>query len=82
VQPIPGISPKVKAWSCTCGTNWAITSTPRPAYLIDLCAAVEEIGRLRWRLAAQIVALADAAPTITNEQLRDRLLALAESCTR
>jgi hypothetical protein len=50
--------------------------------LVDLCAAVEEIGRLRWRLAAQIVALADAAPTITNEQLRDRLLALAESCTR
>jgi hypothetical protein len=51
------------------------------AYLVDLCAAVEEIGRLRWRLA-QIIALADAAPTITNERLRDRLLALAESCTR
>jgi hypothetical protein len=81
VQPITGISPKVQAWSCVCGTNWAITSTPCPAYLVDLCAAVEEIGRLRWR-PAQIVALADAAPTITNEQLRDRLLALAESCTR
>ncbi len=49
VQPITGTSPVVQAWSCTaCGTNWAITCTPRPAYLVDLGAAVEEIRRLRW----------------------------------
>jgi transposase-like protein len=33
--------PTVQAWTCTaCGTNWAITSTPRPAYLVDLGAVV------------------------------------------
>jgi hypothetical protein len=31
VQPIAGTSPKVQAWSCTCGTNWAITTVnPQP----------------------------------------------------
>jgi hypothetical protein len=77
VQPIAGTSPKVQAWSCTCGTNWAITSTPRPAYLVDLCAAVEEIGRLRWALA-QVVTLADEMPKLTDGELRTRLLALAK----
>lgn len=45
----------------------------RPAYL---AAAVEEIGRLRWTLR-QVVALAEDAPTITDQQLRHRLRALA-----
>jgi hypothetical protein len=50
---------------------------PRPAYLADLGAAAEEIGRLRWALR-QVVALADEAPALTGAQLRQRLLALAE----
>jgi hypothetical protein len=50
---------------------------PRPAYLADLGAAAEEIGRLRWALR-QIIALADAAPQLTGAQLRERLLALAD----
>ena len=49
----------------------------RPAYLADLGAAAEEIGRLRWALR-QVIALADEAPQLTDAQLRERLLALAD----
>lgn len=78
-------TPRVAAWSCTaCGMDWAISVVNphlRSACLADLGAAVEEIGRLRWVLR-QIIALADIAPTITNEQLRDLLVALAASGTQ
>jgi hypothetical protein len=40
------------------------------ALLRDLGAVAQEIRRLRWVLG-QVIALADAAPKITNEQLRD-----------
>jgi hypothetical protein len=46
------------------------------ALLDDLGAAAQEIGRLRWTLR-QVVTLADDAPGLTDQQLRDRLLALA-----
>ena len=49
----------------------------RSAYLTDHGAAAEEIGRLRWTLT-QVIALADDAPRLADEQLRDRLLALAD----
>jgi hypothetical protein len=49
----------------------------RPAYLADLGAAAEEIGRLRWALR-QVIALAEDAPGLTDAQLRERLLALAD----
>jgi hypothetical protein len=55
-------------------------TSDRPAYFDQLTATVEEIRRLRWTLR-QVCALADDAPTITDQQLRDRLLALA-SCAR
>jgi hypothetical protein len=38
---------------------------------------MEEIERLRWALS-QITALADKAPELTDEQLRERLLALVD----
>jgi hypothetical protein len=38
---------------------------------------MEEIERLRWALS-QIIALADEAPGLTDEQLRERLLALVD----
>jgi hypothetical protein len=38
----------------------------------------EEIERLRWALN-QIIALADEAPGLTDEQLRERLLALVDN---
>jgi hypothetical protein len=50
---------------------------PRSAYLVDLGAAAEEIGRLRWALR-QVIALADEAPGLTGAQLRQRLLVLAD----
>jgi hypothetical protein len=37
---------------------------------------MEEIERLRWALS-QIIALADEAPGLTDEQPRERLLTLA-----
>ena len=50
---------------------------PRPAYLADLGAAAEEIGPPRWALR-QVIALAEDAPGLTDAQLRERLLALAD----
>lgn len=83
VQPITGTSLRVQAWSCTgCETRWAVTAvnpTPRPAYLADLVTATEETGRLRWTLR-RVIALADEANVLSDEQLWARLLALAESC--
>ncbi len=74
-----GTTPTIRTWSCTtCGLNWVISVVNphlRPTHLADL-AAVEEIGRLR-RTLRQVITLADDAPTLTDEQLRDRLLALA-----
>lgn len=74
-------TPRVAAWKCTrCGMSWAISLVNphlRHAYLADLVAAAEEIRRRRWALR-QVIALADDAPTITDDELRDRLLALAD----
>ncbi|HEY6423451.1 MAG TPA: hypothetical protein VIY28_09445, partial [Pseudonocardiaceae bacterium] len=41
-------------------------------------AVAQESGRLRGKLA-QVVVVADDAPGLTDRELRDRLLALAES---
>jgi hypothetical protein len=60
--------------------NVAMSNEPtgdRPAYFAQLAATVEECGRLRWALG-QVVTLADDAPRLSDEQLRDRLLALAD----
>jgi ribosomal protein L37AE/L43A len=70
---------KVQAWTCTaCRTNWAITTVnPSPQPFFDrLAATVEQLGATRSRLR-QVCALPDDAATITDQQLRDRLLALA-----
>jgi transposase-like protein len=81
VQPTPGTSPGVKAWSCTsCRTDWAITVVNPQPYLDRLAATVEQLGATRSVLR-QVCTLADDASTITDQQLRDRLLALA-SCAR
>jgi hypothetical protein len=74
---------KVQAWTCTaCRTNWAITTVnPSPQPFFDhLAATVEQLGAARSMLR-QVCALADDVATITDQQLRDRLLALA-SCAR
>jgi hypothetical protein len=78
VQPTPGISPRVKAWSCTaCRTDWAITVVnPRP-YFDRLAATVEQLGATRSVLRA-VVTLAEDAATLSDQELRARLLALAD----
>lgn len=78
VRQITGTSPKVRAWSCTaCGLDWAISVVNPHLRAGYLAAAAEEIRRLRWTLR-QVITLADDVPTITDQQLRDRLLALAQ----
>jgi hypothetical protein len=71
VQPMPA-PPKVQAWKCTRGTDWAI-SVSRPdsraaALLGDLGATAEAVGRLRWTLR-QLCALADDAPLAGRTRL-------------
>ncbi|MGH3722028.1 MAG: hypothetical protein ACRDRI_24935 [Pseudonocardiaceae bacterium] len=74
-----GTAPTIQTWSCTtCGLNWVISMVNphlRPAHHADWAAAAEEISRLRATLR-QVITLADDALTLTEEQLRDRLLAL------
>ena len=60
--------------------NMAVSSEPTSdplVYLDQLTATVEKRGRLRWMLG-QILTLADDAPGLTDAQLRDRLLVLAD----
>jgi hypothetical protein len=66
VEPMPAPPKVVDAWTCTvCRTDWAISvvGNPhlRPAYLVDLVAAVAEINRLCWTLV-QVITLADQPP--------------------
>jgi hypothetical protein len=68
-----GDTGRIQAWTCDrCDTDWAFTvpDSHTAALLSDLGAVAQEIRRLRWVLG-QVIALADAAPKITNEQLRD-----------
>ncbi len=74
-------TPRVTAWTCTCGLSWAtsvVNQHLRPQYPVSIAAALDEITRLR-RILAQIITLADDAPTLTDDQLRDRLITLARS---
>jgi transposase-like protein len=76
---------RIQGWSCDrCATDWAF-SVPdtRTAVVLttDLGAVTQEIRRLRWVLA-QVITLADEMPTLTDMELRTRLLTLAESSAR
>ncbi len=76
VNQVTDTSPKVQAWSCAeCGTEWVISTIyPRP--LRDQLTAVELVAaRLVLR---EVIRLADQVPVLTAEQLRFRLLTLAE----
>jgi ribosomal protein L37AE/L43A len=77
VQPTPGISPRVKAWSCTaCQTDWATTTVNPQPYFDRLAATVEQLGATRSVLRTVITLAGDSA-TLSDKELRDRLLALA-----
>ncbi len=73
-------TPRVAAWKCRCGMSWAVSLVnhgQRPAYFELLAATVEQLGATRSVLR-QVIALAGDAPGLTDAQLRDRLLALAD----
>jgi hypothetical protein len=55
--------------------------SPPQLYFDHLAATVEQLGAARSMLR-QVCTLADDAATITDQQLRDRLLALVEPCAR
>jgi hypothetical protein len=72
VQLMPA-PPKVQAWKCTCGTDWAI-SVIRPdsraaALLGDLGATAEAVGRDCAGQLRQLCALADDAPLAGRTRL-------------
>jgi hypothetical protein len=59
---------------------WAISLVnhgQRPAYFEQLAATVEQLGATRSVLRA-VITLADDAATLSDQELRDRLLALAD----
>lgn len=69
-----------EAWACDgCGMGWAV-SLVNPHLRDRASDYAEQLGAARW-LLGQVVALADEAPTLTDRELRHRLLALAE-CAR
>jgi hypothetical protein len=77
VAPTPGTSPRVQAWTCTaCRTDWAITVVnPQPYF--DRLAATAELAAARSVLR-QVIALADDVAMLSDKELRDRLLVLAD----
>ncbi|MGH3692859.1 MAG: hypothetical protein ACRDRX_02445 [Pseudonocardiaceae bacterium] len=77
MQVITGTPLKVRGWSCTpCGGQWW-TSVVNPRPWLDHLTATVELAAARSVLR-ELLRLADQAPVLTEEQLRFRLLALAE----
>ncbi len=74
-------TPRVAAWKCnTCGMSWAISLVNHgqwPAYFELLAATIEQLGATRSVLR-QVITLGDEAATLPDEELRGRLLALAD----
>ncbi len=74
-------TPRVAAWKCTrCEMAWAISPVnngQRPAYFELLAATVEQLGATQSVLR-QVITLADDAAALSDQELRDRLLALAD----
>lgn len=69
--------------ACACDRPTVSSRRPRPDYVAQLCAAVEDLARAR-DLLVDLIELADEvdADTITDEQLRTRLVALADRARR
>jgi hypothetical protein len=77
VQSTPA-PPRVQAWTCTaCRTDWAITVVNPQLYFDRLAATVEQLGATRSVLR-QVITLADDAATLSDKELRDRLVTLAD----
>jgi ribosomal protein L37AE/L43A len=78
VRLITGTSPRVRAWSCsTCRTDWAIAVVnPRP--FLDHLTATVELAAARSVLRG-IIALAEQAPALPDDQLRAHPVDLART---
>ncbi|MGH3936455.1 MAG: hypothetical protein ACRDS1_16000 [Pseudonocardiaceae bacterium] len=69
VQQIASTSPRVQAWRCTaCDTGWAVT-------VVELLGAARSVLR-------QVIAPAEQVDTLTDVELRERLLAMANRADR
>ena len=77
---LPGPSARMRGWSCAlCRTRWwigAVVTPVTPCLFLDLLIAAVELGAMRAVLA-DLVALADEAPVLSDERLRARLVGLA-----
>ena len=75
---LTGTSPSVRAWSCAaCRTDWAIAAVnPRP--YLEYLAGWVEVAAARSMLR-QVIALAEQAPALSDEQVRARLVDLART---
>lgn len=81
VQPMPA-PPSVQAWTCTaCRTDWAITTVNPQPYFDRLTATIEQLGTTR-SILRQVISLADDAGTLSDTELRARLLVLASDARR
>jgi hypothetical protein len=77
VQSTPA-PPRVQAWTCTtCRTDWAITVVNPRLYFDRLAATVEQLGATRSVLR-QLIRLSGDAPGLTDEQLRNQFIRLAD----
>ncbi len=76
-------TPRALAWRCsTCTTSWAVSVVgPRPPDGDRAGNLAEELGRVKAVLG-RVVALADDADQLTDSELRDQLIALAERAAR
>jgi hypothetical protein len=77
VQQITGTPPTVQGWSCgECDRDWWISVVnPGQRYLESLTETVKlQVAQLALR---EIITLAEEAPTLTDHQLRARLIDLA-----
>jgi hypothetical protein len=73
-----GASPRVWAWSCAaCRTDWAITVV-NPHPFLDHLATTVELAAARSVLRG-IIALAEQAPALPDDQLRAHLVDLART---
>ncbi|MGH4007516.1 MAG: hypothetical protein ACRDTH_05005 [Pseudonocardiaceae bacterium] len=82
VQQLTSVSPVVVSGSCAaCQLHWALTAVNPQPFFDRLAAAVDQLGAARSVLRAAI-ALAEEAATLTDGELRDRLLALADRACR
>jgi hypothetical protein len=72
VQQVTSTSPRAQGWSCgECGTDWWIgVINPRP--YLDYLVGWVELAAARSMLR-QVIALADEAPALPDDQLRARL---------